>query len=129
MAKAAIDPTKLAEAIQKQLTIYHEDVVERVDAAGEKAIKKIVKLTKDSAPEQSGQFKRSITYKKVTRDWKECSRFIWGVKAPHYRLTHLLVHGHATRNGGRVPGNPFLKNALDSVLPEYEEDVEEAVIP
>jgi hypothetical protein len=30
-------------------------------------------------------------------------------------------------NGGRVPGDPFLKNALDEVLPDYEKDVEEAL--
>ena len=49
-----------------------------------------------------------------------------GFYATH-RLTHLLVHGHATRNGGRTKANPFLKNALDAVLPEYERAVEEAV--
>ena len=54
-------------------------------------------------------------------------RYIWYVKAPDHRLTHLLVHGHATRNGGRTKANPFLKNALDDVLPEYERAVEEAV--
>jgi hypothetical protein len=54
-------------------------------------------------------------------------RFIWHVKAPDYRLTHLLVKGHATKDGGRTKANPFLQNALDQVLPEYEKEVEEAV--
>ena len=55
------------------------------------------------------------------------TRHIWYVKAPDHRLTHLLVHGHATRNGGRTKPDPFLHNALADVLPEYEKAVEEAV--
>ena len=54
-------------------------------------------------------------------------KYIWHVKAPDHRLTHLLVHGHATRNGGRTKADPFLQNALDTVLPEYETAVKEAV--
>ena len=54
-------------------------------------------------------------------------RATWYVKAPDYRLTHLIVHGHATKDGGRTRGNPFLKNALDEVLPEYEREVEEVL--
>ena len=55
------------------------------------------------------------------------SSYIWYVRAPAHRLTHLLVHGHATKDGGRTKGDPFLKNALDEVLPEYEQRVEEAI--
>jgi hypothetical protein len=37
------------------------------------------------------------------------------------------VNGHQKANGGRVKGDPFLKKALDQVLPEYEKDVKEAI--
>ena len=53
-------------------------------------------------------------------------KFVWHVKAPDYRLTHLLVHGHATKTGGRTKADPFLHKALDVVLPEYEQAVKEA---
>lgn len=123
----SIDPKALGEAIAKQLETYHEDVIERVDAVGEESIKKLVKLTKASAPTRTGKYKRAITYTKTRRDPKDCSEFEWGAKAPHYRLTHLLVKGHPTHNGGRTRGDPFLANALDQVLPEYERKVEEAL--
>jgi hypothetical protein len=54
-------------------------------------------------------------------------RFTWGAKAPSHRVIHLIVHGHATKGGGRTKGDPFLQNAMDVVLPEYEEAVKEAL--
>ena len=125
MSRTTIRPEMLGDAIQKELLGWSKDVQERVDDAGEKAIKKMVKLSKSSAPTKSGAFKRAITYEK--EPGARGNTYVWGVKAPHYRLTHLLVHGHAKRNGGRVGGNPFLENAMNQVLPEYEQNVKEAV--
>ncbi len=121
-----IRPQDLGAAIAEQLTIYHADKLEKVNAAGEKAAKNLVKLTKPSAPKASGDFAKSLTYTTETKTGGD-KAYTWGAKAPHHRLTHLLVHGHATANGGRVPGDPFLENALEIVLPEYERDVEEAL--
>lgn len=126
MAKT-ISPNALAGAIGKELKLYSEDVRERVDAAGNKAIKKLVKLTRATAPVLSGSFQSNITSKRVKG--VSGDSFIWGVKAPDHRVTHLVVHGHATPKGGRTWANPFLKDAMDAVLPEYEKDVEEAVKP
>lgn len=117
----------LSDALQELLTVYHQGLVEKLDEAGEAAIKKMVKLTKASAPVLSGSFKRNIAYKKITEDWLEPSKFVWHVKAPDYRITHLVVHGHDTGNGGRARGNSFLASAKESVLPEYERAVEEAI--
>lgn len=121
-----IKPEDLGEALTELLTVYHADKLEKVNAVGEKAAKKLVKLTKKSAPKDSGDFARSLTYEVESKTGGD-KAYTWGAKAPHYRLTHLLVKGHPTVNGGRVAGDPFLENALDTVLPEYENDVEEAL--
>ena len=121
-----IRPQDLGAAIAEQLTIYHADTLEKVNAAGEKAAKKLVKLTKASAPKKSGDFAKSLTYTAKTKTGGDIA-YTWGAKAPHHRLTHLLVNGHPTVNGKRVKGDPFLENALDIVLPEYENDVKEAL--
>lgn len=126
MAKT-IKPSDLGAAIEQELTIYHESLTERVNAAGKSAVAKLKKLTKANAPVASGSFKRNIATKEETAPGTGMKRFIWYVRAPDHRLTHLLVHGHATRNGGRTKADPFLKNALDTVLPEYEESVKEAL--
>lgn len=126
MAKK-IKPGDLGAAISQELTVYHTSVVEKIDEAGDAAIKKLVKLTKSTAPTGArGSFKRSITSKRLKGD-KRGSSYLWYVKSPDHRLTHLLVHGHATKDGGRTKANPFLKNALDTVLPEYEDAVKEAI--
>lgn len=122
-----IKPTDLGAAIEQELTTYHKDVVDRVNLAGEEAAKALVRKTKQTAPKKSGAFRRAITYKTDVNTASGDKRFTWGAKAPHYRLTHLLVKGHVKKNGGRVQGDPFLKNALDEVLPAYENEVKEAV--
>lgn len=126
MANRTIRIEQLGTAISAVLDGYSKEVKERADQAGEKAVKKLVKLTKASAPVDSGGFKKNITWtaKPNALGVKE---YHWHVKAPDYRLTHLLVHGHANVDGSRTAGDPFLHNALDEVLPEYLEDIEEAM--
>lgn len=121
-----IAPGDLAAALEETLELYSEEVAERVNAAGKTAGTKLVKLTKASAPAKTGSFRKHIALKEDPRP-RGMKAYIWHVKAPDYRITHLLVHGHANRDGSRTPGFPFLKNALDTVLPEYEKAVREAL--
>lgn len=125
MAKS-VKPGDLGTVIGQELTTYHQNVIDAVNAAGEKAVKSLVKKTKATAPVgERGSFKKSIASK--VEKGKRGNRYIWHVKAPDYRLTHLLAHGHATRDGGRTKADPFLANAVAEVIPEYEKEVEEAV--
>ena len=127
MAKT-IKPEQLDDAIKQHLQLYSNDVRKKVYAAGRRAMDRIVQITRDTAPR--GSRKNRKFYKSIASTEKAGVaeyRFIWYVKEPNHRLTHLLVNGHDKPNGGRVEGNPFLQNALDKVLPEYEQEIEEAV--
>lgn len=127
MAKS-IKPGGLGAAIGQELTMYHAEIVEKLDAAGDAAVKKLVKITKATAPKgERGSFRRSIARKRLKGNSRRGSIYVWYVKPPDHRLTHLLVHGHVTKDGGRTKADPFLKNALDTVLPEYEEAAKEAI--
>lgn len=126
MANQTIRIEQLGAVIGNMVEEYSAAVKERADQAGEKAVKKLVKLTKASAPVDTGSFKKNITWS-VKPNALGVKEHVWHVKAPDYRLTHLLVHGHATVDGGRTSGDPFLQDALDTVLPEYMEDIKEAI--
>lgn len=116
----------LAAAIQSELTVYHKGVTERLNLAGRRAIKKLVKLTRTTAPVGArGSYRKSITSQETDAGHGN-KRFTWGAKGPDGRLTHLLAKGHATKDGGRTKADPFLEKALDQVLPEYEREAEEA---
>lgn len=125
MAKP-IRPANLGDAIAEELGLYSQEITDEVNRISEEAVKTLVKKTKATAPEASGSFKRNIA-SKLLKKGDRGDTFVWYVRAPDHRLTHLLVHGHATRRGGRTKANPFLQNALDEVLPDYEQAIKEAV--
>ena len=119
----------LGSAIAQELTVYHKETQERINKAGRKAVKELERKTKDTAPFNAEAYHQH--YADLITTTTEKSRtgdetHIWHVKPPGHRLTHLLVDGHETRDGGRTKGDPFLQNALDAVLPDYEKEVEEA---
>lgn len=125
MAKS-IKPEDLGEAVAQELTQYHERILKKINNLSENTAKELVQETKKTAPKASGDFRKSIASKQV-KSTARGNTYAWYVKAPHYRLTHLLVHGHAKQNGGRVPGHPFLFNAWERLRAEHEKKVEEAV--
>ena len=127
--------SNINEQMAQVLTIYTEEVNEKLREVTRESMKKLVKETKATAPKgkRNGQYRKKITADftgtvKSSRGLRgQKVNAIWHVKAPDYRLTHLLVYGHATSDGGRTAPNPFLQNALDKVLPEYEQKVQEAL--
>lgn len=124
MGKQTIKVTDLPDAISRELTIYGLEVTERVDKIGDAAIKELAQITKETAPVGArGSYRNNIASKRLAKK-RTGSTYVWYVKAPDHRLTHLLVKGHATKDGGRTRADPFLKNAVNKVLPEYEAAIE-----
>lgn len=122
-----IEPKDIDKAIAQALKDYSDEVVSRVNEAGRESMDKLVKITRSTAPRGvRRRYWKSIASKEITNA-TGVKKFVWYVKAPEYRLTHLLVHGHATPTGDRTEANPFLQNALDQVLPEYEKAIREAI--
>ena len=126
MAKST-KPGDLGKVIEQELTLYHESVITRINAASKAAVDALVQKTKATAPKQTGSYRRNIAGKLLRKSRTGDETYVWYVKPPDHRLTHLLAHGHAKKNGGRVKGDPFLHNAVDQVQIEYEQAMEEAV--
>lgn len=124
--RRTVQATNVSAAISANLADYGEEVSQQLKQITEAAMADLVQRTKATAPKgRRGKYARQITSEsKTTAVGTKCT---WYVKAPDYRLTHLLVHGHATRDGGRTRANPFLQNALDQVLPDFENALKEAI--
>ena len=116
-------PQKLGEAIERTLTAIPGAATEAFDKAGKKAGAKAVKRLKATAPKRSGKSAKSWANK------KDGGAYVIHSKAPHYRLAHLLEHGHKTRNGGRTRAfnyiAPVEKDAIEEFEAEFEKNIEE----
>lgn len=128
MSGTRISIEQLGEVLDRELFQYSKRLTERVNQLSDAAVKQLVKRTKATAPvgDRNGRFRSKISSTRL-RESRNGDTYVWFVKAPEHRLTHLLVHGHATKNGGRTSPHPFLANALNEVFPAYENAVLEAL--
>lgn len=124
MANVSVD--QLAAEIAQGLADYSQEVVEKVNISSEKVGKAAVKQLKQTSPKRYGKYAKSWTMKTEPEVGQPHKRIVH-VKAPHYRLTHLLEHGHAKVGGGRVEGIPHVRPAEEEVIREFTREVEEAI--
>ena len=124
MAKIKVD--QLAAEIAKGLAEYSQDVVEKVNVSSERVGKAAVKRLKQTSPKRTGQYAKSWTMTTEKAIGQPDLRIIH-VKAPHYRLAHLLEYGHAKVGGGRVEGRPHIRPAEEEVIRDFTREVEEVI--
>lgn len=124
MAKISVD--QLAAEIAKGLAEFSQDVVEKVNESSKKVGKAAVKKLKQTSPKKTGKYAKSWTMSTEKAFGQPDLRIIH-VKAPHYRLAHLLEYGHAKVGGGRVEGRPHIGPAEEEVIREFTREVEEAI--
>ena len=126
MANIQID--QLADAIERELTVYSTEIIDGIKREAQSSIKKLVKETKATAPVGNRQkhYRDNISSRKLSENEKSIV-YQWYVKGPDYRLSHLLEHGHALRDGGRYEGTGFISKAETSIVEEYEKAIEEVI--
>lgn len=135
---AAITIDQLDEALNDVLRQYAKDAEADVDAATKEAVATLVKLTRGSAPR--GTRKRALRlnaygdgqarphfFTSISSRKQPTGGYLWYVKKPNLRITHLIAKSHASRGGGSVRGDPFLVNSLQTTLQEYMENLRKAL--
>ena len=124
----AISIGEFTQAVERELTLYAENVRDSVTKEAKEGMDRLVKKTKETAPvgHRQKHYRDSITSKKTHED-KMGATYTWYVKGSDYRLSHLLENGHALRDGGRTEGTHFIQKASEPILAEFERKVEEAI--
>ena len=125
---SSIGIDQLGGEIEKELTLYGENIITGIKKQAKKSMSDMVKKTKATAPvgHRSKHYRDSITSKKTSEDNRSIE-YTWYVKGSDYRLSHLLEKGHANRDGGRTAGTHFIQKASDPILEEYIRKVEKII--
>lgn len=98
----SLKPTdNVKKSIRKILDNYVDEVQEETDKVIEETVIEATKKVKNAANERKGKYKKGI---KNRRD----KNMQYTILSTNDRrgLTHLLEHGHKTRNGGKTKANP-----------------------
>jgi len=101
--------------------------VEQVTRQVSKEAVRNVKANIDTAGiKGTGAYKNSIKSRVTEKSVNRSSSVIYA-EAPHYRLTHLLEHGHAKVNGGRTNAFPHWSEAERKAITDFEKRLREAI--
>lgn len=125
MSSKKVSVDQLAEAVMEGLTEYADLASDKVKKAVKKAGNTVKQDINSSAPVRTGKYARSWR----TKTTKETSQSLEvTVYSPsRYMLAHLLEHGHAKRNGGRVRAIPHIAPAEEHGEEELLQDIEQAL--
>lgn len=117
---------QLGDAITAQLNTFEATVREGMKKAVDESMAEMIRETRSTAQERTGRYKRKISATVGDNTAMRYSK-VWHVKAPEYRLAHLLDKGHKLRNGGRYAGNQHVTVARDHAAETFQRKLEEVI--
>lgn len=97
---------ELTAAVTEVLESYRQDVTDGLKREIKTVAKECKRDIQENSPEQTGSYRKGWQ-DKVAYESDEDIRIIVRNRTD-YQLTHLLEHGHAKVNGGRVEGKPHI---------------------
>ena len=113
---------QLADAVNEQLEEYSKLTAQTVKTAVTKAGNSVKDTIKDTAPVKTGRYAKSWRTKKTKETSTELEVTVYSPS--RYMLAHLLEHGHAKRNGGRVRAIPHIAPAGEAAEEQLMRDIE-----
>lgn len=122
MGSKNANPFDITEVIVKELSDYSKEIEEEVNNTAEETSKELVKDLKKTSPRRKkngGKYAKGWTKRKEGNGYR-----IYNKK---YQLTHLLEHGHAKANGGRVEGIPHIGPAEKKANKKFLDEIEKVI--
>lgn len=125
MANRKISIDALSETVMRELTEYADVVAEDMKAAVKKAGTTARKGISATAPTNTEAYAKSWSVKTT----KESSRALEVTvhSRNRYQIAHLLEHGHAKRNGGRVAARPHIAQAEKLAVEQLQQEIERSL--
>jgi hypothetical protein len=96
-------------AIMAELGKYAGIAADDLKDAVKETAKSVRKDIQDSAPVDTGKYKKSWSVRNVHEDSESIDLVVHSRN--RYQIAHLLEHGHAKRGGGRVAARPHIASA------------------
>ncbi len=121
--KVTID--NMAAAIMEGLEEYADLTAEEMKKAVRTAANTVKKEIEANAPVKSGAYAKSWATKKVSESSQALEMVVYSKN--RYQLAHLLEHGHAKRNGGRVSARTHIAPAEEAGLEKLESELKKGL--
>ena len=116
---------QLADTVMRELENYAETTTDGVKAAVKKAANTVKKEISATAPVRTGKYAKSWATKATGENSHALEITVHSRN--RYQLAHLLEHGHAKRNGGRVAARPHIAAAEQHGIEELEREIERSI--
>lgn len=116
---------QLADTVMRELENYAETTTDGVKAAVKKAANTVKKEISATAPVRTGKYAKSWATKTTGENSHAIEITVHSRN--RYQLAHLLEHGHAKRNGGRVAARPHIAAAEHRGIEELEREIERSI--
>lgn len=124
MAKT-VKIAELAIEIEKELAAYSDDVTEGIKKSIRKETRAAVRQLKATSPRKTGEYAGGWRSRVAYESREDLRIRIYNGKKPG--LTHLLEHGHAKKNGGRVNGIPHIAPVVKALEDKLDADIKVVV--
>ena len=109
---STIDLASMSETIEDILEDYGSQCSALVTESIHIVSKRARKTLKQESPKRTGKYAKGWSIK-VDKDKIAPNDIIYGKERSTYAVAHLLEHGHAKRNGGRVAPVPHIADVND----------------
>lgn len=116
---------KLADELAQALAEYSQEVADEIKRAADDVTKEAVSSLKKESPVRTGAYAKSWSRKTQYESRSVKRNTVYNRKK--YQLTHLLEHGHASRNGGRVAPKVHIKPVEEKTVADFEKKVRGAI--